>query len=313
VKHVARQTVSETSTFSQLRSLLDATERQVVIMRETPNGVREVIQNVDRIDQLLAELASPLYDTRAEEGRAESLHKRLERDAPKVAKLVRTHGHAAALADSPTWNDIAATATATRQRQQRRWLIGSAAAIIVAFLLFVVVPWIFPPTPQANTTPIMQDAAEGNIGLALQAANAERTRVPTDPSGALWAGALYFKQGNKEAATAAWNEAQQLTGDDGAFYFDRANVLTQLGEFDAAQEDAQRLIAMPDRAAYGYYIRGAIAEARGQTQQALQDYQQAATLADQANNPQLTVTARTRMGYLLQGGGAALPASTPSQ
>lgn len=310
MKHVARQMTSDASTFGQLRRLLDETERQIVIMQETPNGVRDVIQNVDRIDQLLDELAGPLYDTRAEEGRAESLHKRLERDAPKVAKLVRTHGHAAALADSPTWKDIVTTATAHRQRQQRRWLIGGAAAIVVAFLLFVVVPWIFPPAPQANTTPIMQDAAMGNVAAALQAANVERTRVPTDPAGALWAGALYFKQGNTAAATAAWNEARQLTGDDGTFYFDRANVLTQLGEYDAALEDAQRLIAMPDRAAYGYYIRGAIAEARGQTQQALQDYQQAATLADQSNNPQLTVTARTRMGYLLQSGGG-MP--TPGQ
>ncbi len=307
MKHVVRQITSDTSTFGQLRGLLDTTERQVVIMQETPNGVRDVIQNVDRIDRLLDELASPLYDTRAEEGRAESLHKRLERDAPKVAKLVRKHDHTAALADSPTWKDVQATATAQRKRQQRRLLIGSASVIIVAFLLFVVLPWVFPPTPQANTTPIMQDAAQGNIAVALQAANAERTRVPTDPAGAVWAGALYFKQGNTEAATAAWNEARQLTGDDGAFYFDRANVLTQLGEFDAALEDAQRLVDMPDRAAFGYYIRGEIAEVRGQTQQALQDYQQAATLADQSNNPQLTVTARTRMGYLLQGSGGGLP------
>ena len=311
MKHVARQIAPDTSTFGQLRSLLDETERQIVIMHETPNGARDVIQNVDRIDQLLDELASPQYDTRAEESRADALHKRLERDAPKVAKLVRAHGQAAALADSPTWKDVQAAAMAQRQRQQRRLLIGGAAVIIVAFLLFVVLPWVFPPTPQANTTPIMQDAVAGNVAAALQAANAERTRVPTDPAGALWAGALYFKQGDTPAATAAWNEAQQLIGDDGTFYFDRANVLMQLSEYDAALEDAQRLIAMPERAAYGYYIRGAIAEARGQTQQAVQDYQQASTLADQNNNPQLTVMARTRMGYLLQGSGGG--ASTPSQ
>jgi tetratricopeptide (TPR) repeat protein len=310
VKYVARQIAPDASTFGQLRSLLDATERQIVIMHEISTGARDVIQNVDRIDQLLNELAGPQYDTRAEESRAEALHERLRREAPKVAKLVRAHGHAEALANSPTWKDVQAAATTQRQRQRRRLLIGGAAVVIVAFVLFVVVPWMFPPTPQANTTPIMQDAAAGNLAAALQAANAERTRVPTDPAGALWAGALYFKQGNMAAATAAWNEARQLTGDDGAFYFDRANVLTQLGEYDAALDDAQRLIAMPDRAAYGYYIRGAIAEVRGQTQQALQDYQQAATLADQSNNPQLTVTARTRMAYLLQGG-AGMP--TPGQ
>lgn len=302
MKHFVTGIKADASTFGQLRSLLDETERRIVIMHETPGGARDIIQNVERIGRLLEALDSPLYDTRAEESRAEALRERLVREAVRVERLVRVNGHADELASSPLWQTVRATAIAQRQRTRRRWIVGGTALTVVAVLLFVVLPWLFPPPPQAETTQIMNQAADGDYTGALALAEAERARVPTDPQGALWAGALYLRQGNTAAAENAWQAARQLYDNDVNFYFERGTVLGFIGAYDAAEQDAQQLIDLPDGAPFGYYLRAHLAESRGAYAEAIPAFEQAANLADQANLTQLAVTARTRLGFLLRSG-----------
>ncbi|HEU4322125.1 MAG TPA: hypothetical protein VFS21_03160, partial [Roseiflexaceae bacterium] len=192
------------STFTQIRSLLDEAERLIVVMHETPDGVLRVIRQVDEIDRLLAALADPVYDTRAEESRAEALRERLVRESDRTVRLVRTGGFAEQLADSPIWQRASA-AQQERQRRQRRTLVTAGVVLgLAAVLLFVVVPWLFPPTPIANTEAIARRVFEQDLPGAIEQARAEQARAPEDPLAPIWLGALYEQQGDGEAAEAAW-------------------------------------------------------------------------------------------------------------
>jgi Tfp pilus assembly protein PilF len=86
--------------------------------------------------------------------------------------------------------------------------------------------------------------------------------------------------------------------------------MLQLQDLAAAEVSARELIKHPANTAQGYYILGQIEEARGQTAAAVEAFQQAAALAEQAGDTQLTVLARARLGYLMQ---AFPPGPTPSQ
>jgi len=288
------------SPFSQLRRLLDTTEQQIVVMHETPSGVLEVMDRLGQIDRLLAQLAGPEFDARGEESRAEALRERLLREADRVVRLVTASGQATQLGGNPLWQQVQAS-VAARQRRQR-WRIGGAAIglLLLGLILFVVLPWLFPATPQADSLAVGRAVEEGNLPGALATAQAEQARVPTDADIAVWVGALQQQQGNSQAAEAAWNQARQLYGSEISFLVQRGLVQLQLSDYSGTERDARTLIGMPTGGPQGYFLLGSVQEARGEYRAAMQSFEQAANLAEQANMPELVVAARTRMAYLTQ-------------
>ena len=292
----------------QLRGYLDATEPRIVIKHETPTGALDVIRNMDEIDRLLDILAGPEFDTRAEESRAEALHKRLLRESTKVVHQIQTNGQVDQLSSSPTWQAINAAFQQERQRRQRRWLFTGAGVVIVAILLFVVLPRVLPQAPPApNIDAVSRQVNNGDIQGALGTAQSEQARFPNNPDIALWVGALQLRLGHSGAAETSWSTARKLYGNDQTFYFERGLLLAQLQEDTLAEADAQELIKQPSSAAEGYLLLGGIQEGRGQINQAIDSYQKASTFAEQENNSGLVVAARSRLAYLLQ-----LPPAAPT-
>ncbi|MFO7167406.1 MAG: tetratricopeptide repeat protein [Chloroflexota bacterium] len=297
--------ISTQTELGHLRDLLDDAERQVVVMHETSTGARDVIRAMDEIDRLLALVARSGVDVRAEEGRAEFLRRRLTRAAPGVVRLVQAADLSSTLSDSPTWQAIlAAQAEQSRQRVRRLFMVGGP--ILAVLLTIIVLTLLFPPPPQANLTAIRRLAQEGQIDEALATAQAEATRVPTDPEAALWIGALQTIKGDTAAAEAAWEEARRLIDDEMSFYFERGSALLEAGRPDDAEPDARRLIEQPTTAPTGYLLLGGIEEARGRVPEAIAAFQQAADLAHAAGNSQLEVIAKTRMGMVMQASGIPL-------
>lgn len=287
---------------SQIRALLDEAERRIVIMHETPDGVLRVIRQVEQIDQLLGSLTGGQYDTGGEESRAEALRERLVREAGRTARLVRTAGLEAQLADSPIWQRVQTTLAAQRRRRTRALAGGALALALLAVLLFVVVPRVFPPTPVANIDAVSRLATGGDTAGALALARTEQARAPQDATAAVWIGVLEEHAGNTQAAEAAWVQARALLGDPDAFLFERGQARLQLEDARGAEADARELTTRPapGARAQGQLLLGVLYEARGDMRAALGAYEQAGQLADQAGNAQLTVVARTRMAAIMQ-------------
>jgi tetratricopeptide (TPR) repeat protein len=289
------------NTLSQIRASLDEAERLIVIMHETPDGVLRVIRQVEEIDRLLGTLDSS-YDKGGEESRAEALRERLVRESARTASLVRAGGLEPQLADSPIWRSVQA-AQADQARRRRTALLRWGLALgLLALLLFVVVPRIFPPTPVANIDAVSRLAVSGDEAGALQLARTEQAGAPQDATAAIWIGALEERAGNTQAAEAAWEQARALLNDPDVFLFERAQARLQLEDERGAEADARQLVARPDPGpqAQGQLILGVIYESQGKIREALSAYEQAGQLGDQAGNTQLTVAARARMAALLQ-------------
>lgn len=294
--------MSTPNTLSQIRALLDEAERRIVIMHETPDGVLRVIRQVEQIDQLLATLTGTQYNKGGEESRAEALRERLVREAARTAKLVRAAGLETELADSPIWQRVQA-ALAAQARRRTRTLVGTALALgLLAVLLFVVVPRIFPPTPVANIDAVSRLATSGDTAGALTLARTEQAHAPSDATAAVWIGVLEEHAGNTQAAEAAWTQARTLLGDPDAFLFERGQARLQLENERGAEADARELVTRtaPGSQAQGQLLLGVIYESRGDIRAALSAYELAGQLGDKAGNAQLTVVARTRMAAIMQ-------------
>lgn len=293
-------TAATQSPLERLRRELDAAERGIVRLEETPASALDVIRQLDTIDQLLQGLAGPEYDTRPEQVRADALHERALREARRFTALIAGRGQAAQLTNSPNWQAIAAEARAQRQRAQRRLLLISSSAIIVVLLLFVVLPRLFPPTPQADTEAVARLASAGDISGAIARAREEQAAAPDDPSILVWLGVLHEVQGDLPAAEAAWAGARQSFGDEGEFYFERALAYLQLGNPQAAEADALRLIELPGRAAAGHLLLGDAYDEQGRVDEALASFEEAVRIAEETDQPELVVIAKTRIAGLSQ-------------
>ncbi|MBC8163563.1 MAG: hypothetical protein H7Z42_20345 [Roseiflexaceae bacterium] len=290
---------TETSTFVQLRQLLDQTERDMVAIKSEPAKAAPVIRQVERAERLIAELRGAGVDVRAEQSRADSLRGRLLHEAELVVK--RVGQNQPPLAGSALWQELQATVAVRRSQARRKLLITLGVVGTLAVLLFGVLPALFPAPPTANTVAVgqlvSQNDDQGALALALQ----EQAAAPGDPQIGLWIGALQAKQGNTAAAQASYAAARALASDEVAFLSDRVLVLMSLGDLAAAEQDATALQAIDGGAAIGTYHLGALREQAGDRQAAMALYEQAGALAERENRPELVVAARTRMATLMQG------------
>ena len=293
---------TESSTFVQVRQLLDQTERDIVAMRGEPAKVAGVIQQVERIRLMLGNLRAAGVDVRAEQGRADTLNGRLDRDAALVVKRVGQSGAAVELVGSALWNELQATVAARRAQARRRQLTVLGVVVTIGVLLFVVLPAGFPAPPTANITAVSQLVDQGDLDGALARAQVEQANAPDDLQIGLWIAALHQKKGDTAQAQAAWNAARSRYDSEVDYYSDRVQVFLAVGDLAAAERDAEALRALDGGATIGTFFLGSVRELQGNNREAIELYEQAATLADKENRPELVVTARTRMATLMQAG-----------
>ena len=284
---------------AQLRQMLDATERSMVTMYESQGGAAETLRAVDGIYALLEQIEASGSEARGERVRAEDLLRRLARGAGRLVRHVRATGGAQALASSDTWRLLEQVADDDARARARRlwWGVGIAVGVV---LLLAGLVWAFPGQPVANTNGIIARLQDGDYAAALELARAEQKRVPTDPQGALWVGALQLRAGNKAEAEAAFAAARKLLPDDRAFYGTRGPMLLELGLIDDAEADARALLAIPAAAPNGHFLQGQVYAARGLAPEAIHELQAASDLAEKAGDATLAVTAKMAMQSVMQ-------------
>jgi tetratricopeptide (TPR) repeat protein len=283
----------------QLRDWLTDAERSIIAMGTNAESALAVIRLNDQISERLLELKAGRIDLRSEETRIESLRKRLMREARQVVGQVRASGQAAQLADSPTWKLMQETADAEQRTRTRKFITIGAIIGLLALLLFVVLPWIFPPTPTANTGAIMQLLDEGKPDEALARALAEQQRAPKDADIWIWLGVLYQQRGQQADADAAWQTAHTLVTDLD-FYNTRGIVFLQMKNYAAAEADARQLLNDSQAAPNGYYLLGQIQVGQDKPAEALASFQQAATLAEESNNATIVIASKLEIQNLMQ-------------
>lgn len=290
-------TIAQTP-LGRLRAQLDDAERLAVGVGMTADDAVALFYACDAIEQLLAEVGANA-DIRPEANRAEALRGRLRTQAVLLARLVQGAGRAAALDDSPAWRATLTRATTEQQQRQRRMIL-SIGGLALVLALFGGLSWLFPAEPSPDLVTVGRFVSEGEIDAALERVRIEQEQFPDDGEAALWRGVLELRAGDAAEAQPLFDQARQRYVTEVGFYFERGNLLIQVGLFDAAAADADTLIARADAQAEGYLLRGSVEEARGDRFAASEAYNRAAELAAATDKPQLEVIAKTRLGLMLQ-------------
>jgi tetratricopeptide (TPR) repeat protein len=211
-------------------------------------------------------------------------------------------------------------AEVTRQRMHTIRRFGLTLALIIGVVVFVLwgVDYFFPPNPTTilvvNTTnDVEQLAVEQKWDQALKRVQTTLKTLPNEPELVIWEAVLYEQLGDTKQAQASLAHAQQLTKDQPAgFWLLVGNKRFQVGNLKGAEDAANEALKIAPQEPQATLLLGGVAEARGDNAKAIDLFNKTADLARQANNPQLEVIAKMRMGTLMQQANPFQSSETPS-
>jgi tetratricopeptide (TPR) repeat protein len=301
---------------AELRSLLDSAERQLPTL--DAQSLPSYLQRLDRIAALFtlleAEHAEQQTTTnqvlRSETVRWDDLQRQLAQRSRRLVKLAAASGGFAALrkqyaaSDGDWWR--LDTFVAAQQRKQLRGLLRTIA--ITALLLFVSIlayqRW-FAPDPATvalvnNLSEIERYVDGKEWEPALVAVENALQATPDNAEFLTWAAVIAEQLGDAERAEQYRAEAKaQFAQQELQFYVLLGSNRFRAGDLDGASEAADTALAINADDAQVHFLLGNIAEGRGEIDAALAAFDRAASLSEE-ENPQLTVVARMRYGFLLQ-------------
>ena len=177
--------------------------------------------------------------------------------------------------------------------------IGVIAILVVAYERFLA------PSPQLRAKLNHQDAAftqvaAGNLASALDETNQGLTFMPEDVQLLMLKGVLLQKLNRAVEADQVYSQVLSKQQGRENFLAMRALLWVQMNDPALAEMDALEMITTNPQSAQGYYYYGLSQELLGKTEQAINAYQKASTLADQLGQDELNATIRMHMGFLMQ-------------
>jgi tetratricopeptide (TPR) repeat protein len=122
---------------------------------------------------------------------------------------------------------------------------------------------------------------------------------PRDPDRLVFKGVLQQALGHNAAAEETFAAAEAQSGKE-EFLIARSRQYMSLGQSKAAMADAQAVVALNPASAMGYLALGQANEGLGNYPEAIAAYQQASTLAQAQNKPEIAVLARIQLAALMQ-------------
>lgn len=194
-------------------------------------------------------------------------------------------------------------------RQQRHQTLRKLALTVV---IIVALLWggrlalhkFFPVNPQIVRAMELRTQgdrwlADGSLPQAIASYEAALAVLPDDTNTQLWLAAMYSFSG-QEANAAALRQA--LISELGASqtHAGLGQVLIQLGDVPSAVSAAKQAIAEDPQNPNAYLTLGGAYEAQGAYNQAAEQFERAATIAEQTNQAELIAIARVRQALVLQ-------------
>jgi tetratricopeptide (TPR) repeat protein len=297
-----------TSPANTLRDALDKAERQVVQL--DPANIEDFLVLLDEIEQMFHGLAETQADVRPEEGRWESLLNRLSTSpGPLVNAAARAGGLAQLRKNHPPaesfWWHLDAEIVRRRARSIRRAVIATGSIVAITAFVLWALNFFFPPDPKAVlisnvNSDIGQLILEENWEAALLVVEQAQQTLPDDPELLIWEGVLAEQVGDQVRAQESFGLAQEVLADAPAnFWLLVGNRRLEVGNLDGAQQAGEEALALEPENPQATFLLGGVAELRGDNATAIEMFNRTFDQAE-ADNPQLAVIARVRMGNLLQ-------------
>ncbi len=264
----------------------------------------------DRAHDLLEQLLRAGADVEAEQVRFETASRQLRSRGPLFLRKI---GGAAALRAARStpppdehrwWWYLDREVSERRWQQLRRagWMLLAAVAVFA--LLAALYVRLLAPDPKLVQMLEYQRQAEqlalsGDYEAALESINLALGLVPDDVESLVLKGVLEVMLGQMDEADAAFAAAEQLCGDRETFLAMRGQTYIHLSELERAMTDAQALLDLNPKSAYGYYLEGQVHQLRREFRAAQDSYELASTLAHQSGDAELEALIRVHLADLM--------------
>lgn len=265
----------------------------------------------DTVSAALVSFQAGGQSMRAEEARLEAVSAELRR---KATVFLRELGGADALQgarrahqpDPANWWWFLDQLVADRRWAQLRRLLRMAGGGVAIILLLLVLYQRFLALDPATRERLERQqtaerlALEGDLAGALSEVEQALSIAPGDPGLLTLKGSLQQGLGQRAAAEEAFAAAEAAFGDRRTFLVARGQVYLLLDQAPAALADAEAVIALDPQSPTGYMLLGRAHEWLGNYMEAIDAYEQAATLAEAQGDFQLAGTVRVNLGMLMQ-------------
>ena len=279
-----------------LRQALTSAEPLALVFHEKTGEAQRFLALLDQIHDLAAQCTQAGLEIASEQVRIVALNARAMRDAER---FMRAYGDTPIPPDSyfgPQLRDLALH----RQKNRSRSVVSTIAVIMVIIGIMAYIIWTTPES--ANTTLILNAVISDDHAKALQIAQDQAQKFPTDSETLVWLSVLSALQGEQSAAQAAWQSAIKNSENPDSLIYLRGNDLLLVGEYDQASADATTLQANPTTHPEGLFLAAGVAEAQGDVKTAIELMRKTADAAEAAGRAEFAVMARIRMGGLMQYG-----------
>jgi len=279
-----------------LRQALTSAEPLALVFHEQPGEAQRFLALLDQIHDLAAQCTQAGLEIASEQVRIVALNARALRDAER---FMRAYGNTPIPTDSyfgPQLRDLALH----RQKNRRRSIFTTIAIVLTVIGIMAYVVWTTPES--ANTTLILNAVISADHTEALQIAQDQAQKFPTDSETLVWLSVLSALKGDQSAAQVAWQSALKNSETPDSLIYLRGNDLLLVGQYDQASADATTLQANPITNPEGLFLAAGVAEAQGDVKTAIELMRKTADAAEAAGRAEFAVMARIRMGGLMQYG-----------
>ncbi|MBN1430010.1 MAG: tetratricopeptide repeat protein [Anaerolineae bacterium] len=265
----------------------------------------------DQITTTLAELQAAGQNTPGESSRFEGASAELQR---KAALFLREIGGAGVLQNARSthkpnpahwWWYLDHMLVEKRWAQLRRWLVGGVLVVAILVILSLVYQQFLAPDPAVTAYRRHHQSAEalarnGNWEDALNEVERALATLPDNPDGLVLRGILEQKLGQAEEAEELFAVAETRLGGREQLLVVRSEQFLKLDQSEAALADAQELIVLNADSAVGYLFLGQAYANLGNYAEAIAALQEASTLAESQDNPELAASIRVRLAMIIQ-------------
>jgi tetratricopeptide (TPR) repeat protein len=307
-----------------LNDLLDRIENNLGKLGEGM-GVdpREILSEMDEASLRLKSSAAQDHSPKSEEAQFDYVGKSLQKYAPLFLKTIGGPGALSKLRTQYNpppqnwWWFIDQWLEQKRSAAIRKAVTTTGIVVVVLVALIIAYQRFLAPdkVTQLKYDSIgsaQQSMASGDYATALTQINLALADSPDDTDLLIYKGVLLTKLDRKAEADQVFAQAEKILNNHETLLSARTLDYLQAGDPKSSKASAQELISYNPKSAEGYFYLAKSEELLGEQNTALDDYNQAFTLADTQGKSELAATIKISMAMMMQSMNSQLPTFEPA-
>ncbi len=292
----------------ELRELLSAFEnRQPKFKSLNSDQALTLLQDLDKVYDLFAQLESADTNLLPEQGRFESIQIQVQKNAAQILKAIGgstlLYKHRPVSEQERWWWSIDELVAENQRQQLKRLALSGALVLAILGLLVLLYNTILAPSPEAIARVEAENDAYTAISLgdyetALAAIEQGLEVVPTDANLLIFKGVVQELLGVETAALASFEQAMVNLDEQKSFFLGRGLLYLRTSQFDKAENDARTIIQLDDLVSAAWLLLGQTLEAQDKREEAIAAYQTAGDIALANGENEIVVMSRIALGRL---------------